>query len=725
LDNLLKKKADEGVKIYVVVYQEVEEALTLNSNYSKTCLQKLHKDIVVQRHPNHLGLLDITLFWAHHEKICVIDNRIAFIGGLDLCFGRWDTHDHILADFHPVSLKSEVWVGQDYSNPRIKDFEDVEHWEKLIIDKRRLARMPWHDVSIGVIGQPVLDIARHFIQRWNFIKQEKSMDREEVILLEHPALNGLIELPTKLKNLEHHKSVHHVHHTANVQGNMKCQVLRSSAEWSTDVPTEHSIQNAYIQSIIHAEHFIYIENQFFITATDDDEKNVIKNQIGKAIVDRIIRAHHDKQKFRVIVVMPLVPCFPAELSTKDAATVRLIMHWQYASISRGGKSVIDRLKAAGIDNPEEYITFFSLRSYDRINHTGSQDKAAKAAGVDAIERETLGAASEQETKGRIIKDAEPEFVHGTEGSESFHNPLKSIQNKLENSEKVTIPSESQAELLKIQDEVYAKQNGRVKNTIAACALLGGDVYNETWLDGESCDTSHDPAIEAAERQSYVTEELYIHTKVLIVDDRKVICGSANLNDRSQCGDHDSEIAMIIEDQDLIDSKMKGQPYKVSRFATSLRRQLFREHLGLIHHQDVSDVTLSMHLPTSEQSKQEYDFGSNEDLLVEDPLSDEFYSSLWWQTAETNTTIFRDLFHPVPDDGVTTWDEYKKFFKTEPNEGEVAMAGHIYSDTIPVKEIREKLAKIRGHLVHFPTHFLEKVDLLGESVLNKLTMELYT
>lgn len=35
-------------------------------------------------------------------------------------------------------------------------------------------------------------------------------------------------------------------------------------------------------------------------------------------------------------------------------------------------------------------------------------------------------------------------------------------------------------------------------------------------------------------------------------------GSANLNDRSQMGDHDSEIAMIVEDQDLVRSRMNGE-----------------------------------------------------------------------------------------------------------------------------------------------------------------------
>lgn len=35
-------------------------------------------------------------------------------------------------------------------------------------------------------------------------------------------------------------------------------------------------------------------------------------------------------------------------------------------------------------------------------------------------------------------------------------------------------------------------------------------------------------------------------------------GSCNLNDRSQCGDRDSEIALIVEDKDTIPSQMNGK-----------------------------------------------------------------------------------------------------------------------------------------------------------------------
>ena len=39
----------------------------------------------------------------------------------------------------------------------------------------------------------------------------------------------------------------------------------------------------------------------------------------------------------------------------------------------------------------------------------------------------------------------------------------------------------------------------------------------------------------------VTEQIYIHCKLIIVDDRTVIIGSANINDRSQLGNRDSEV----------------------------------------------------------------------------------------------------------------------------------------------------------------------------------------
>ncbi len=49
--------------------------------------KNLHKNFKVLRHP---GLI-IPQLWSHHEKSVIIDENIAFMGGLDICYGRWDT----------------------------------------------------------------------------------------------------------------------------------------------------------------------------------------------------------------------------------------------------------------------------------------------------------------------------------------------------------------------------------------------------------------------------------------------------------------------------------------------------------------------------------------------------------------------------------------------------------------------------------------------------------
>jgi len=52
-------------------------------------------------------------------------------------------------------------------------------------------------------------------------------------------------------------------------------------------------------------------------------------------------------------------------------------------------------------------------------------------------------------------------------------------------------------------------------------------------------------------------------------------GSANINDRSQKGDGDSEIALVVEDEEILQTTMNGRPYAASKFAATLRRRLYR------------------------------------------------------------------------------------------------------------------------------------------------------
>ncbi|KAI7906284.1 uncharacterized protein BX663DRAFT_577093 [Cokeromyces recurvatus] len=688
LDRILKRKADQGVKIYIIIYKEVAMALPLFSHTAKRHLLSLSSNIFVQRHPSRaidIFKKDNIFFWAHHEKICVIDNEIAFLGGIDQCFGRWDTPAHILIDDLPAN--EQIWPGKDYSNPRIIDFHTLDKPFEDNQDRTTLPRMPWHDISMRLMGHSARDAARHFIQRWNYLRRKKPLAprRPTPMLLPVPDHDGILKI-------DHYAWRPHM-------AQCSVQILRSVSPWSIGSTKylEHSIQNAYFESIRNSEHFIYI---------------------GDAIYERIVRAHREGKKWRAILVLPLMPGFPANIDETEATAVRLISEYQYLTIGRGPDSLLARLHAAGIHNTHEYINFYGLRNWAELN-------------------------------------------------------------------------------------------------------------------GE-----------------FVTEQIYIHSKTMIVDDRIVIIGSANINERSLLGTRDSEIAAYIEDTDLMDSVLDGKSIKVGRFAHTLRMRLMCEHVGLdideidiqkysqnsfIEHHFISKNGVNCIPPyiqvmsTIDQEKQqqqqnrqeEYDldqasefsdssssssnikkkqelgqviinrmagdksrqlsessaeplhreettsttktffgkrrslaredyidfwneldpdtdnngdgitcnneqlkvFNFNQDTIykiLQDPLHDNF-QNFWHMLARVNTDLFRRSFLVMPDNNVKTWAQYDNYIKmaklflgridikhggtktTAAAATTVPFCG-LMEDEVSIREI---LGHIKGHLVIWPTHFMEE------------------
>ncbi|KAH6985793.1 hypothetical protein BKA56DRAFT_296603 [Ilyonectria sp. MPI-CAGE-AT-0026] len=443
LDRLLQKKAREGVKIFVIVYRNVEAAVPIDSEYTKFSLLNLHPNIFVQRSPNQFKKNQF--FFAHHEKICVVDHDVAFVGGIDLCFGRWDCPQHPVADDKPTGFElsetpkdaehCQLFPGKDYSNPRVQDFFRLNEPYEEMYDRSKVPRMPWHDISMQVVGQPARDLTRHFVQRWNYLRRGRKPTRPLPFLLPAPDANA--------EELE----------ALGLTGTCEVQILRSATTWSLGIEeTEHSIQNAYIKMIEDSDHFVYIENQFFITSTEAYNTQ-ITNRIGDALVERILRAHENDEDWRCVIVIPLMPGFQNTVDEQEGTSVRLILMCQFRSICRGEQSIFGRLRAVGIE-PEDYISFYSLRQW---------------------------------------------------------------------------------------------------------GIMSTDII--------------------------VTEQLYIHAKTIIVDDRVALIGSANINERSMLGNRDSECAAIVRDTDMIMSTMGGKPYQVGRFAHTLRLRLMREHLGL----DVDEI----------------------------------------------------------------------------------------------------------------------------------------
>lgn len=529
LDCILKRKAQQGVRIFIMLYKEVELALGINSEYSKRTLMRLHPNIKVMRHPDHVS--SSVYLWAHHEKLVIIDQSVAFVGGIDLAYGRWDDNEHRLTDVGSVkrvtsgmslgsltaasvesmeslslkdkheshknepiskivddtdmklkgigkprkfskfslyrqlhrrhlynsdsissidstsntgsirSVKTGVgelhgetrfWHGKDYCNFVFKDWVQLDKPFADFIDRYSTPRMPWHDIGSVVHGKAARDVARHFIQRWNFTKIMKPKYRS----LSYPFL-----LPKS------QATAHELRYQVPGAVHAKVQLLRSAADWSAGIKHhEESIHTAYTHVIENSKHYIYIENQFFISCADD---KVVFNKVGDAIAQRILKAHREGQRYRVYVVIPLLPGFEGDISTGGGNALQAIMHFNYRTMCRGESSILGQLKPELGNKWINYISFCGLRTH---------------------------------------------------------------------------------------------------------AELEGNL---------------------------VTELIYVHSKLLIADDNTVIIGSANINDRSMLGKRDSEMAVIVQDTETVPSMMDGKEYQAGRFAQGLRLECFRLVLGYL------------------------------------------------------------------------------------------------------------------------------------------------
>ncbi|KAL2825272.1 hypothetical protein BDW59DRAFT_146321 [Aspergillus cavernicola] len=708
LDHILKRRAEAGVKIYVIVYKEVNQALTCNSAHTKHALRALcpegspgYGNICILRHPDHNifeNAADMTLYWAHHEKFIVIDYELAFIGGIDLCFGRWDANQHPLADVHPSRLRSETFPGQDFNNNRIMDFQSVGEWQSNEVSKAEYGRMPWHDVAMSLIGDCVYDIAEHFVLRWNFIKRDKYKRSKGVdwLLLEgrtgeNEDLVGVQRPKFPVGDyVQHPFSPLHTKPRGQ-QGSAQAQIVRSSGDWSSGILVDHSIQSAYKEVISKAEHFVYIENQFFITATGDQQGPIL-NTIGRSIVDACVRAGKEGRKFRVIIVIPAIPGFAGDLRQNEATGTRAIMDYQYKSINRGEHSIFGQIAAQGVD-PTNHIFLFNLRAYDRINKTAALEELEKEAGVTF-----------NDIQRGIAETLASESVHPAVGNDGDKNEFDYEDAKKEKEERI-------AKLQKYEERNNAhlsRHTANNKDSVSHVTMLnGGKLSDEVW--------EGDPE---TEKDNFVQEELYVHGKVCIVDDRLAICGSANINDRSQLGYHDSELAIVVEDQDFIDSTMDGKPYRAARLAATLRRQLWREHLGLLPAQDYDASKHPNAQPPTVCMNEILEGPENE--FVKDPLNDELWNT-WTEQATVNTEVYRQLFRADPDDNIKTFEDYDRYRGTG-----AYKQGHLYDPFIPVQEVREKLDKIKGHLVWMPLDFLNGAEMAEPGLqVNQITESIYT
>lgn len=351
----MKHKAEEGVAVRIMLWDdETSLPIIKNKGVMRTHDEDAfayfkHTKVICKLCPR-LHHKFPTVF-AHHQKTITVDTRaqdfifdreiMSFVGGLDLCDGRYDTEKHSL--FHTLNSESHCF-----------DFYQIN------IAGARLhkggPREPWHDVHACVTGEAAWDVLTNFEQRWT-----KQCD---------PSL--LVSI-SSIQNLAHKSNIIPSSNYFS-ERNWKVQVFRSidhvsASQLAKNLTVERSIHEAYVEAIRKAERFIYIENQYFIGGCHLWEKekhcgcrNLIPIEIALKVVSKI----KAKERFAVYI---LIPMWPEGVPESDP--VQDILHWTRETMAMMYKLIGEAIQESGqVGHPRDFLNFFCLANKEEKKSNG-------------------------------------------------------------------------------------------------------------------------------------------------------------------------------------------------------------------------------------------------------------------------------------------------------------------------------------------------------------------
>ncbi len=184
---------------------------------------------------------------SQHQKFIVIDGLIAYLGGMDICAGRWDDRTHLAAN----TLRTDAGNG---------------------------AYGPYHDIQTFFTGPLVKELTAVFKMRWLDVTG---------VEIELPALDPLeaaAYLPDRGRSLP-------VGATNAALSRTRAQTLKAAGG-----PVQE-IRRLYADAIAGAESYIYIENQYFSSYAVGEALARRMKDRGRPGIDIIIILPKETQKF--------------------------------------------------------------------------------------------------------------------------------------------------------------------------------------------------------------------------------------------------------------------------------------------------------------------------------------------------------------------------------------------------------------------------------------------
>ncbi|XP_027360843.1 phospholipase D delta [Abrus precatorius] len=435
LGELLKYKSEEGVRVLLLVWDDktshdkvfFKTSGVMQTHDEETRKFFKHSSVMCVLAPRYasskmsfLKQQVVGTVFTHHQKCVIVDTQAAgnnrkitaFIGGLDLCDGRYDTPEHRL--FRDLDT---VFAG-DFHNPTFPT-------------GTRAPRQPWHDLHCRIDGPAAYDVLINFEQRWRkstkwkefAILFKKSSHWHDDALLRIERISWILSPfhPTSKENYTVVPGDDPLVYVSSEEDpeNWHVQIFRSidsgslkgfpkhvdvaisqNLICSKNLVIDKSIQTGYIQAIRSAQHFIYIENQYFIGSSyawpsykDAGADNLIPMELALKIADKI-RA---RERFAVYIVLPMWP----EGDPKTGA-MQEILFWQGQTMQMMYDVVARELKSMQLTDvhPQGYLNFYCLGNRENVNEESSGSNGAQVSGAYKYRRFMIYV----HAKGMIVDD---------------------------------------------------------------------------------------------------------------------------------------------------------------------------------------------------------------------------------------------------------------------------------------------------------------------------------
>ncbi|KAF0934998.1 hypothetical protein E2562_029524 [Oryza meyeriana var. granulata] len=435
LGELLKYKSQEGVRVCLLVWDDktshdnffLKIGGVMQTHDEETKKFFKHSSVICVLSPRYpSGKLSMAkqkivgTLYTHHQKCLLVDTpasettrRItAFLGGLDLAAGRYDTPAHRLFDDLNTVFAGDVYnpafPGEAASGPR----------------------QPWHDMHCRVDGPAAYDVLKNFEQRWrkatklfsrakakSHWKDDSLLKLERISWILSPSNSGTGTGDDHRLYALHeddpecwHAQVFRSVDSGSVKGFPRCWQTKKMEEkhllCDRNLAVEQSIHTAYVRAIRSAKRFIYIENQYFIGSSyawpsykHQGAGNLVPMEIALKVASKISAG----ERFAVYIVIPMWP-----EGTPSSGPVQEILFWQRQTMQMMYEVIAAAIRDAGLDgtaHPRDYLNFYCLGKREATHRSpGDHPDGGTSSADAALARRHRRFMVYVHSKGMIVDD---------------------------------------------------------------------------------------------------------------------------------------------------------------------------------------------------------------------------------------------------------------------------------------------------------------------------------